>query len=97
MKKLLLKTAAVFVSICIILSANIYSSDLHSVGALRDDLLDAEAYGYCIIPEETKVIPDGRYVDYDFDVLVLNEGLESIGSEAFVNNWFFVSVYIPAP
>lgn len=96
MKKLLLKTAAVFVSICIILSANIYSSDLHSVGALRDDLLDAEAYGYCIIPEETKVIPDGRYVDYDFDVLVLNEGLESIGSEAFVNNWFFVSVYIPA-
>lgn len=97
MKKLLLKTAAVFVSICIILSANIYSSDLHSVGALRDDLLDAEAYGYCIIPEETKVIPDGRYVDYDFDVLVLNEGLESVGKEAFVNDfYFFTSVYIPA-
>ena len=96
MKKFLFRIAALFVSVCLILSANIYSSDLLSVGALRDDLPDAEVYGYCIIPDGTKTIPDGRYSEKNFDYLVLNEDLESIGSEAFVNNWFFVSVYIPA-
>ena len=92
MKKFWLRTAALFVSICLILSVNMYS-----VSALRDDLPDAEACGYCVIPEGTKEIPDGRYTDNDFDYLVLNEGLESIGSEAFVNDlWYFTTVYVPA-
>lgn len=92
MKIFWMRTAALFVSICLILSVNMYS-----VSALRDDLPDAEACGYCVIPEGTKEIPDGRYTDNDFDYLVLNEGLESIGSEAFVNDlWYFTTVYVPA-
>ena len=92
MKKFWMRTAVLFVSICLILSVNMYS-----VSALRDDLPDAEACGYCVIPEGTKEIPDGRYTENNFDYLVLNEGLESIGSEAFVNDLpFFWKVYIPA-
>ena len=92
MKKFWMRTAVLFVSICLILSVNMYS-----VSALRDDLPDAEACGYCVIPEGTKEIPDGRYTENNFDYLVLNEGLESIGSEAFVNDlWYFTTVYVPA-
>lgn len=97
MKKFLLRTAAIVVAVCLLLSANIYATDGIETQNYYGDVTKAEMYGYCIIPEGTREIPDGRYTDDNFDYLILNEGLESIGSEAFVNDlWFFWNVYIPS-
>lgn len=98
MKKFWLRTAAVVIAVCMLLSANAYAADGIETQNFYGDVTEAEKYGaYCVIPEGTKEIPDGRYTENNFDNLILNEGLESIGSEAFVNDLpFFWKVYIPA-
>lgn len=98
MKIFWLRTAAVVIAVCMLLSANAYAADGIETQNFYGDVTEAEKYGaYCVIPEGTKEIPDGRYTENNFDNLVLNEGLESIGSEAFVNDLpFFWKVYIPA-
>lgn len=98
MKKFWLRTAAVVIAVCMLLSANAYAADGIETQIFYGDVTEAEKYGaYCVIPEGTKEIPDGRYTENNFDNLILNEGLESIGSEAFVNDLpFFWKVYIPA-
>ena len=98
MKKFWLRTAAVGIAVCMLLSANAYAADGIETQNFYGDVTEAEKYGaYCVIPEGTKEIPDGRYTENNFDNLILNEGLESIGSEAFVNDLpFFWKVYIPA-
>lgn len=97
MKKFWLRTAAVVIAVCMLLSANAYAADGIETHNFYGDVTEAEMYGYCVIPEGTKEIPDGRYTENNFDNLILNEGLESIGSEAFVNDLpFFWKVYIPA-
>lgn len=98
MKIFWMRTAAVVIAVCMLLSANAYAADGIETQNFHGDVTEAEKYGaYCVIPEGTKEIPDGRYTENNFDNLVLNEGLESIGSEAFVNDLpFFWKVYIPA-
>lgn len=98
MKIFWMRTAAVVIAVCMLLSANAYAADRIETQNFHGDVTEAEKYGaYCVIPEGTKEIPDGRYTENNFDNLVLNEGLESIGSEAFVNDLpFFWKVYIPA-
>lgn len=97
MKKLFLRTAAICLVLCMLFSTNVYAADKAEENNKLFDISKAEEYGYCIIPDGTKSIPDGRYTDYDFDYLILNEGLESVGKEAFVNDlFFFVDLYIPA-
>lgn len=92
-----IKLLSVFVVACILASTNVYAVDKGDISTSSIDTGDPENYGYCIIPDGTKTIPDGRYTETDFDVLVLNDGLESIGSGAFVNDLpFFKDVYIPA-
>lgn len=98
MKIFWMRTAAVVIAVCMLLSANAYAADGIETQNFHGDVTEAEKYGaYCVIPEGTKEIPDGRYTENNFDNLILNEGLESIGSEAFVNDLpFFWKVYIPA-
>lgn len=98
MKIFWMRTAAVVIAVCMLLSANAYAADGIETQNFYGDVTEAEKYGaYCVIPEGTKEIPDGRYTENNFDNLILNEGLESIGSEAFVNDLpFFWKVYIPA-
>lgn len=98
MKIFWMRTAAVVIAVCMLLSANAYAADGIETQNFHGDVTEAEKYGaYCVIPEGTKEIPDGRYTENNFDNLILNEGLESIGSEAFVNDLpFFWTVYIPA-
>ena len=97
MKKLFLRTAAICLVLCMLFSTNIYAADKAEENNKLFDISKAKEYGYCIIPDGTKSIPDGRYTDYDFDYLILNEGLESVGKEAFVNDYFlFIDLYIPA-
>ena len=98
MKIFWMRTAAVVIAVCMLLSANAYAADGIETQNFHGDVTEAEKYGaYCVIPEGTKEIPDGRYTENNFDNLVLNEGLESIGSEAFVNDlWYFTTVYVPA-
>mgnify|MGYP000401737575 CR=1 FL=1 len=95
MKKFWLRTAAVVIAVCMLLSANAYAADGIETQNFYGDVTEAEKYGaYCVIPEGTKEIPDGRYTENNFDNLILNEGLESIGSEAFVNDLPFFGKYI---
>lgn len=98
MKIFWMRTAAVVIAVCMLLSANAYAADGIETQNFHGDVTEAEKYGaYCVIPEGTKEIPDGRYTENNFDNLILNEGLESIGSEAFVNDlWYFTTVYVPA-
>ena len=60
MKKFLLRTAAIVVAVCLLLSANIYATDGIETQNYYGDVTKAEMYGYCIIPEGTREIPDGR-------------------------------------
>lgn len=96
MKIFWMRTAAVVIAVCMLLSANAYAADRIETQNFHGDVTEAEKYGaYCVIPEGTKEIPDGRYTENNFDNLILNEGLESIGSEAFVNDlpFFLESIY----